>query len=96
MRSYYVYILGNNRGTIYTGVTHDIMRRIEEHKSKKLKGFTQKYQVDRLLYVEEFGSVHDALEAEKVTKGWVRKKKMELIRSINPKFEDLSDQWRNS
>lgn len=95
MNSYYVYILGNNRGTIYTGVTNDIMRRIEEHKSKELKGFTQKYQINRLLYVEEFSNVYDALEAEKIVKGWKRKKNMELIRSINPKFEDLSEQWRS-
>jgi len=93
MNSYYVYILGNNRGTIYTGVTNDKMRRIEEHKSKKLKGFTQKYQFDRLLYVEEFSNVHDALEAEKIIKGWVRRKKFDLIRSVNPKFEDLSKEW---
>ena len=93
MNSYYVYILGNNRGTIYTGVTNDKMRRIEEHKSKKLKGFTQKYQIDRLLYVEEFSNVHDALDAEKIIKGWVRRKKFDLIRSVNPKFEDLSKEW---
>ncbi len=68
MKSYYVYILGNNRGTIYTGVANDIMRRVEEHKSKKKKRFTQKYRIDRLSNVEEFGSVHHALEAEKITK----------------------------
>lgn len=94
MKSYYVYILGNNRGTIYTGVTNDIYRRIEEHKNKRQKSFTQKYQIDRLLYVEEFSNVHEAIEAEKVIKGWVRKKKLDLIRSMNPKFEDLSEAWR--
>ncbi len=94
MKSYYVYILGNNRGTTYTGVTNDIMRRVEEHKSKKVKGFTQKYEIDRLLFVEEFNNVDEALEAEKVIKEWVRKKKMDLIRTINPKFEDLSKEWQ--
>ena len=58
-----------------------------------MKGFTQKYQIDRLLYVEEFSNVHDALEAEKLIKGWVRRKKLDLIRSVNPKFEDLSKEW---
>ena len=93
MRSYYVYILGNERGTIYTGVTNDIHRRMEEHKKGSFTGFTHKYKVHRLLYVEEFSDVYEALEAEKVIKGWVRKKKMDLIRSMNPKFEDLSADW---
>ena len=93
MRSYFVYILGNERGTIYTGVTNDIYRRMEEHKNGTFKGFTNKYRIHRLLFVEEFNNVNEALEAEKTIKGWTRKKKMQLIRSLNPKFEDLSKDW---
>jgi putative endonuclease len=93
MRTYYVYILGNDWGTIYTGVTNDIHRRMEEHKKGTLKGFTNKYKIHRLLYVEEFNSVDEAINAEKTIKGWTRKTKMNLIRSMNPKFEDLSIDW---
>ena len=93
MRSYYVYILGNERGTIYTGITNDIHRRMQEHKNGTFKGFTKKYKIHRLLYVEEFNDVYQALEAEKSIKGWIRKKKMDLIRSMNPKFQDLSEDW---
>ncbi len=77
---------------MYVGVTNRL-RRLEEHKQKTVKGFTAKYGVDQLLYLEEFSDVADAIESEKRIEGWNRKKKLELIRSINPKFEDLSKNW---
>jgi putative endonuclease len=92
-RSFFVYILGNGKGTLYVGVTNDLQRRVMEHKAKSLQGFTKKYAVNQLLYAEEFSSVHDALAAEKQIKGWTRKKKLELIRAQNPKFEDQSKDW---
>ncbi len=91
--AYYVYILGNGKGTLYVGVTNDLVRRLLEHKGKRIQGFTSKYGVDQLLYSEEFASIHDALAAEKQIKGWTRKKKLELIRTQNPKFEDQSKDW---
>ncbi len=91
---FYVYILGNGRSALYVGVTNDLIRRVEEHKAKKVKGFTSKYEIDQLLYFEEFANVTDAISSEKQIKGWTRKKKLELIRTINPTFKDLSEDWR--
>lgn len=90
MESYYVYILGNGKGTIYTGLTNDIERRLYEHKAKLIKGFTAKYNLTQLLFVQEFSDVNEAFDAEKKIKGWTRKKKLVLIRTMNPRFEDLS------
>jgi putative endonuclease len=90
MNKYYVYIASNGRNTVlYTGITNDIDRRMFEHKKKLVKGFTEKYNVDKLVYCEEFNSPEEAIVAEKKIKGWVRKKKIELIKGINPEFTDL-------
>ena len=91
--SYYVYILGNGKGALYTGVTNDLMRRMEQHKRKLIKGFTSKYKIDQLLYFAEFENINDAIAAEKQIKGWVRTKKLQLIRTLNPAFKDLSKEW---
>ena len=93
MKSYYVYILGNGKGTLYVGVTSDLEQRIYQHKTKAVKGFTAKYNINQLLFFEEFSSVYEALDAEKRIKGWMRKKKLALIREANPKFKDLSEDW---
>ncbi len=91
MRTFFVYIDGNKSATVlYTGVTNNLNRRMSEHKNKIMSGsFTAKYNVDILLYYETFPTAYDAISAEKKIKGWTRKKKYNLIRSINPKFEDL-------
>ena len=68
-RSYYVYIMTNRSGTLYTGVTSDLIRRMHEHKSRTHNGFSRKYKIDRLVYYEVFEDVHDALRAEKQIKG---------------------------
>jgi putative endonuclease len=92
-RSYSVYILGSNWSVLYTGITNDLERRIYEHRTGQVKGFTQKYGVKRLLYYEEHSDVHDALFREKQIKAWTRKKRVELIQTMNPKFEDLAKGW---
>jgi putative endonuclease len=93
MRRYFVYILSSESGTLYAGVTSDIWFRILTHKLMKQPGFTQKYKITRLIYFEETQYVLNALEREKEIKGWSRKKKLDLVRRKNPKFEDLAADW---
>lgn len=86
----YVYILFNKSdGVLYTGITSDLIKRIFEHKSKVIKGFTQKYNVDKLGYYEIFKDIEQAILREKQIKAGSRKKKIELIESINPEWRDL-------
>ena len=80
----------NKSRTLYTGVTNDLIRRVEEHKSKSIKGFAQKYNINQLVYFEEFDDIRTAIEREKQVKGWLRKKKIELIEKFNPSWRDLS------
>ncbi len=87
---YYVYILTNKSNTLYTGVTNNLERRLLEHKLKLVPGFTKLYNLNKLIYYQEFSRIEDAITAEKRIKGWTRKKKIDLIKTINPKFEDLS------
>jgi putative endonuclease len=82
-RTYYVYILTNKSGTLYTGVAGNLKKRVWQHKIKEVKGFTQKYNIDRLIYYETFGDVWSAIAKEKQVKGWVRRRKLELIASMN-------------
>ena len=93
-KEYYVYIMTNKSRTLYTGVTNDLMRRVYEHKNKlDPKSFTCKYNIQYLVYYESTSSVQVALEREKQIKGWLRKKKIALIESENPKWKDLSEEW---
>ena len=86
----YVYLLANKHNNVlYTGVTNDLIRRIYEHKNKLVAGFTQKYNVDRLVYFEICSGIVVAIEREKQIKGWSRKKKQDLINSLNPEWDDL-------
>jgi len=90
--SYYVYILCSQRnGTLYIGVTNDLTRRIYEHKTKIVKGFTEKYGVDKLVYMEEYDDVNDAIHREKCLKKWNRSWKIRLIEEVNPEWKDLSE-----
>jgi len=87
---YYVYILTNAKHTVlYTGVTNDLGRRCLEHKQKKNKGFTQKYNVDQLVYFEIFEFIQDAIAREKQIKGYSRLKKNTLVDSFNKDWKDL-------
>lgn len=90
---YYVYVMTNDSGTLYIGVTNDIVRRVYEHKQKLVAGFTFKYNITQLVYFEETNDVKAAITREKQIKGWLRNKKIALIRSVNQKWEDLSSDW---
>ena len=87
--AYYVYILTNKSNTLYVGVTNDLERRINEHSFKTISSFTSKYNLNKLVYYQEFSDINDAIAIEKKMKGWTRKKKMELIKTINPEFNNL-------
>ena len=91
MKSFYVYIMTNKVHTVlYTGITNDIIRRNYEHKNKLVKGFTEKYNVTKLVYHKQFGTALEAIAEEKRIKGWIRQKKINLINNINPEWKDLS------
>jgi len=92
-RQYYVYMMSNVTGMLYIGVTNDIARRVIEHKSKKSRGFTSHYNLSQLVYCESTSDIYSALTREKQMKGWVRKKKVALIESLNPMWKDLSDDF---
>jgi putative endonuclease len=93
-RKYYVYILTNwNNNVLYVGVTSDIGRRLYEHKNKIHKGFTQKYNLNKLVYFQETTDILAAITREKEIKKWGRAKKSRLVSSINPAWQDLSDSW---
>ncbi len=86
----YVYILANKHNTVlYTGVTRDLKRRIYEHKQKFVKSFTSKYNVDKLVYYEVFDDIYNAITREKQIKGGSRKKKIDMINSMNETWKDL-------
>jgi putative endonuclease len=93
MKHYFVYIMTNQKGTLYTGVTSDLERRIEEHKAGRIPGFTKKYKINRLVYFEETNDIRQALEREKQIKGWKRDRKKNLIEAVNPQWKDLSEDW---
>jgi putative endonuclease len=88
-RRYYVYIMTNPSRTLYVGVTNDLERRVNQHKLRKIPGFTAKYNITELVYYEETGDVLEAIAREKTIKGWLRAKKIALIESVNPKWQDL-------
>lgn len=86
----YVYLMTNRMNTVvYTGVTSDLQKRIYEHKEKLVGGFTEKYNVNRLVYYEAFDNIENAILREKQIKAGSRKKKIDLINSINPDYKDL-------
>ncbi len=93
-KQYYIYIMANRINTVlYTGVTNDLQRRVYEHKNKLTKGFTEKYNITKLVYYEVFSNPEEAIAAEKKIKGGSRKNKIDLIESINPDFNDLSEEF---
>jgi putative endonuclease len=93
MAEYYVYIMTNGKRTLYTGVTNNLYRRVYEHKEKLIPGFTKRYNIDYLVYVESTNDVIAAITREKQIKGWTRAKKISLIESLNPNWRDLSLDW---
>lgn len=93
MKSYYIYIMASKTGTLYIGMTNNIKRRVYEHKKHFVPGFTDKHNIDRLIYVETFSSPAYAIKREKQIKKWRREKKISLIDSKNPDWNDLSQSW---
>ena len=92
MTKYFTYILANQKnGTLYIGSTNDLVRRVYQHKEKSIKGFTSKYNVDQLVYFEEFDSPDFAVARERQIKKWNRAWKLELIEKDNPDWDDLFD-----
>ncbi len=88
---FYVYILASQRnGTLYVGVTNDLVRRIEQHRTGAVPGFTRTYAVNKLVYFEEYASVIDAREREYKLKRWRRAGKLDLIEQLNPAWRDLA------
>jgi len=89
--TYYVYITTNKpRGTLYTGVTNNILRRSYEHKIAKIASFTKRYRLNKLIYIESFERIEDAIMREKQLKNWHRQWKINLIESVNPDWIDFS------
>lgn len=91
-KTYYVYILASKiNGTLYIGVTSNLEQRIQQHRSKTFKGFTEKYEVHNLVYYESTDSAETALSREKQLKKWNRSWKIELIEKDNPNWDDISN-----
>jgi len=90
MKSYFVYILASATGVLYVGVTSALESRTKQHKEKLLEGFTNQYDVNRLVYFESFAQIKNAILREKQIKSWRRDKKLALIHTTNPTFRDLS------
>jgi putative endonuclease len=90
---YTVYIMASRSLTLYVGITSDLQRRTIQHQNHRFDGFTSKYKVERLVYYERFANVHSAIAREKQLKNWRRDKKIALIKSMNPTWLDLSEEW---
>ena len=90
---YWVYILASRSKMLYTGVTSDLPRRIQQHKTGAVRGFTSRYNVNQLVHLEECDRVEDAIAREKQIKGWSRAKKIALIDAENPEWVDLAEAW---
>ena len=93
MRQYYVYIMSNQSKTLYTGVTNNLTLRVAQHEHKLVPGFTSRYNMTKLVYAETTNDIRAAIIREKQIKGWLRSKKIALIESVNPEWDDLSETW---
>ncbi|MFA4880396.1 MAG: GIY-YIG nuclease family protein [Candidatus Doudnabacteria bacterium] len=93
-KEFYIYIMTNKWSTVfYTGITNNLERRIFEHKNKIFKGFTAKYEINRLVYYETYETAEEAILREKQIKAGSRQRKIDLIKNDNPHFEDLARDW---
>lgn len=93
MRTYWVYMMSNQARCIYTGVTSNLQQRVFQHRARVKPGFTRKYNLIRLVYLEATHSVLDAIAREKQIKRWNRRKKIALIERMNPGWKDLAEHW---
>ncbi len=92
-KQYFAYIMSNRSKTLYTGVSNNLVQRVKQHKEGKVKGFTSKYLINKLVYYEQGDNIKIAISREKEIKGWLREKKVALIESMNPDWKDLSLEW---
>jgi len=92
-KAYYIYFMSNRSRTLYAGVTGNIRKRVYEHKTGAVEGFTSRYKLDRLVYWEKFQYVRNAIAREKQIKRWKRVKKVQLVVSMNPTWKDLAADW---
>ena len=93
MQEYYIYILSNIKKSLYIWVTNNLERRVYEHKNKTIKWFTEKYNINKLVYYEKFDKINDAISCEKKLKNWHKIWKHNLIEENNPNWLDLSKDW---
>ena len=93
MKTYHTYIMASNSFTLYVGMTNNLKRRVREHKSKQVKGFTSRYNINKLVWYETTTDVRSAIARENQLKGWRRDRKVDLITSMNPEWRDLSRDW---
>lgn len=93
MKECYVYIMSNQSRILYTGVTTDLQQRVLQHKLKLIDGFTSKYNLTMLVWYEVFPDINQAIESEKTIKAWRRSKKIAIIEQLNPRWEDLAENW---
>jgi putative endonuclease len=91
MRTYVVYILTNRSGTLYVGMTNNLVLRLEQHRAHAMPGFTARYRLDRLIHAEIYPTPREAMARERQLKGWRRAKKIALIEAQNPEWRDLAD-----
>jgi putative endonuclease len=90
---YWMYIMASQTGTLYVGMTGNLFARVMQHKNGKVDGFSKKYNCTRLVYYEGHDEVHKTIQREKQVKSWRREKKIALIESINPRWQDLAENW---
>jgi len=93
VNEYYVYILASRSRRLYVGLTSDLERRVAQHKTKAIPGFTSRYNIDRLVWFECTSDAHTATERERQLKNWRREKKVRLIEAENAEWEDLAADW---
>ena len=96
-KQFYVYVMTNGpkAAILYTGITGNLPRRVWQHKNKLIAGFTSRYTLTRLVYYEQFFYPDAAIDREKEIKGWRRSKKLKLIETMNPAWNDLASDWQN-
>ena len=92
-KRYYVYVMASRSLNLYTGITSNIYRRSLQHKNGEIDGFTKKYDINRLVYYEVFEHIGNAIAREKQVKAWTRTKRLALIKSIDPTWQDLAEDW---
>lgn len=92
-KTYYVYIMASRSLNLYTGITNSLYRRVLQHKSGEIDGFTKRYNIERLVYYEIFHQVGNAIAREKQIKSWTRAKRLALIKTKNPTWQDLAEGW---